>query len=61
VAKLSDLSQWLNLVVKLSDFSQWLNLVAKISDLNQWLNLLKITWKQARNETFKVDEMEQLY
>ncbi len=24
-------------------------------------NALKITWKQARNETFKVHEIEQLY
>jgi hypothetical protein len=24
-------------------------------------NLLEITWKQARNETFKVHAMEQLY
>ncbi len=31
----------------------------------QWnfrgLNLLEITWKQARNATLKVHEMEQLY
>jgi hypothetical protein len=25
------------------------------------LCVLKITWKQARNESFKVHEMEQLY
>jgi hypothetical protein len=33
-----------------------------IGDVLQWmLEILETTWNRARNETFKVHEMEQLY
>jgi hypothetical protein len=38
-----------------------LNVIYLVMDSKLLLYILETTWKQIRNETFKVHEMEQLY